>query len=54
MVIAVPDVCKLARSHIKFIMLGCDGIWEKKSSMKMMKFVTKKYEPNQGNLAKIL
>lgn len=33
MVIACPDIIKIKNEGIKFIIIGCDGIWEVKSNI---------------------
>lgn len=54
MVIAIPDVIKIPRNDVKFILMGCDGIWEKKNSFKMIKWIAKKHVQYKGDLVKIL
>lgn len=40
-VIAVPDIIKIPRKGVEFIIMGCDGIWETKSNTKMIKTIAK-------------
>jgi len=44
MVIAVPEIIKIKTSTTKFIIMGCDGIWERKNSVQMIKWIAKKYK----------
>lgn len=41
MVTCVPDIVKIQRNNVDFILMGCDGIWERKTCDKMGKFVKK-------------
>lgn len=33
LVIPIPDIIAIKNEGIDFIIMGCDGIWEKKSNM---------------------
>ena len=39
---AFPEVKKIKRCGIDFIFLGCDGLWEKKSSQEMKNYLEMK------------
>lgn len=55
MVIADPEVMSIEREQVQFIMLGCDGIWEKKDAEKMVKWIySKRKSPNNTHLCKVL
>lgn len=41
MVTCVPDIVKIERANVDFILMGCDGIWERKTSELMGKFLKK-------------
>lgn len=42
MIIAVPDIVKVKRRELSYILMGCDGIWERKANNVMGKWVMKK------------
>ena len=42
MITAFPDVLKVKRENIDFIIMGCDGIWEVKSNNDMVNWMTKR------------
>ena len=39
MVTANPEITKIKNEHIDFILMGCDGIWESRSSVDTGKWV---------------
>lgn len=53
-VISLPDVLKVPTNEVEFIIMGCDGIWETKTSEKMIKWIKKKLSSHKDNSAKVL
>ena len=52
MITSNPDITKIPRKGLHFIIMGCDGIWESKSSEQMVEWIrTRLRERNQlGNI----
>ena len=50
----VPDITKVSRADISHILMGCDGIWERKSNEEMSKWLNKSLQAQNLNLKKIL
>jgi serine/threonine protein phosphatase PrpC len=44
MITANPDIIKIKRENIDFIVMGCDGIWEVKSNSEMVAWVKSRLE----------
>lgn len=42
MVTPEPDIIKIPRLGVNFVIMGCDGIWEKKSNSEMVKWIDRK------------
>lgn len=42
MVIPFPDVRKIQRKLASFVFMGSDGVWERKTSAEMVKWIRKK------------
>lgn len=38
MITANPDISKVKNENIEFVIIGCDGIWEVKTSEEMIKW----------------
>ena len=47
MITANPDIQKVKNYNIDFVIIGCDGIWEVKSSDEMVKWIKKRLESNK-------
>lgn len=43
---ADPDITKIPNQNLDFIIMGCDGIWERKSNEEMIQWVTKRIGSN--------
>lgn len=39
MVSSTPDITKIRREGVEFIIMGCDGIWETKNNEKMIEWI---------------
>lgn len=39
MVTSTPDIIGCKREGLEFILIGCDGIWERKSNEKMVEWI---------------
>ncbi len=50
----MPDIIKVPRKDVGLILMGCDGIWEKRSAEQMTKWIHKKMEGSPNDLGKIL
>ena len=42
MITVYPEIKKIKNSHIDFIIMGCDGIWEVKSNEEMAQWISKR------------
>ena len=41
---STPDIIKCKREGVEFILMGCDGIWERKSNEVMVEWVRRRLE----------
>lgn len=39
MISSTPDILRINRNDVEFIIMGCDGIWETKSNEKMIEWI---------------
>ena len=42
MITANPDIIKVSREGMDYIIMGCDGIWETKTNEEMVKWINKR------------
>ena len=49
--IALPDIQKIEATTDDFLLIACDGIFEKLSNESVMAFVSREYERNPGACA---
>lgn len=50
MITAFPDVMKVKREKIDFIIMGCDGIWEVKTNNDMVSWITKRIGEDKNGI----
>lgn len=50
----LPDITKVCRADISHILIGCDGIWERKSNEEMGKWLNKALQNQTLNIKKII
>lgn len=44
MISSTPDILRINREGVDFIIMGCDGIWETKTNDKMIEWIKERLD----------